>query len=220
MNLIFRPIDVWPGERTARPKPSNFEATWGSTLELLDREVAQLQRRRRATDVVVQLAVPEGAIRQDGKLAAKRRPPEHNGVIVSFESEHGPLRLSCDRFVGRSYRPTLDGWQHNVRAIALGLEALRRVERYGIGTGSEQYTGFQALGSGDTPDAPLSRSEAIELLGIATGMLGARAALQDGRISPNEAWRLAAKHHHPDVGGDPALFRRLTEARDLLAGAA
>lgn len=29
-------------------------------------------------------------------------------------------------------------------------------------------------------------------------------------------WREAAKTHHPDAGGDPVLFRQLTEARDLL----
>lgn len=33
-------------------------------------------------------------------------------------------------------------WQHNVRSIALGLEALRAVDRYGITKRGEQYAGF------------------------------------------------------------------------------
>jgi hypothetical protein len=41
-------------------------------------------------------------------------------------------------------------WQANLRAITLGLEALRRVQRYGIVKEDEQYTGFKALTSGRT----------------------------------------------------------------------
>ena len=32
----------------------------------------------------------------------------------------------------------------------------------------------------------------------------------------DRAYRNAARRLHPDSGGDPAMFRRLTEARDLL----
>lgn len=35
-------------------------------------------------------------------------------------------------------------WQHNVRSIALGLEALRAVDRYGISRRGEQYAGYRA----------------------------------------------------------------------------
>lgn len=53
----------------------------------------------------------------------------------------------------------------------------------------------------------LSRAEAARLLGIST------------TASPAEvvkAFRVLALKHHPDRGGDPALFRRLTDARELL----
>jgi hypothetical protein len=42
----------------------------------------------------------------------------------------------------------MDDWQHNVRAIALGLEALRKVDRYGITRRGEQYAGWKALPAG------------------------------------------------------------------------
>lgn len=32
------------------------------------------------------------------------------------------------------------------------------------------------------------------------------------------AYRDAVKAHHPDVGGDEAMFMRLTQARNLLLG--
>ena len=35
-------------------------------------------------------------------------------------------------------------WQHNLRSIALGLEALRAVDRYGISRRGQQYAGFRA----------------------------------------------------------------------------
>jgi hypothetical protein len=60
--------------------------------------------------------------------------------VVAFNARaiRGAPRLlyACDRF----WR-----WQHNLRAIALGLEALRLVERYGIGDAHQQYAGYRAL---------------------------------------------------------------------------
>ncbi len=51
------------------------------------------------------------------------------------------------------------------------------------------------------------RREALRLLG-----------LQDP-VEPSEvvnAYRHLARQHHPDLGGDPAVFRSLTVARDML----
>ena len=65
--------------------------------------------------------------------------PKSPAVVIAFESKHGPLQYATDAFTH---------WQANVRAVALGLEALRRVERYGITKHGEQYTGWKQLGSG------------------------------------------------------------------------
>ena len=64
-------------------------------------------------------------------------------VVVSFDSCHGPLRYQCDRFT--TTRAGTKAWHANVRAIALGLEALRKVDRYGIAGSGEQYRGWTAL---------------------------------------------------------------------------
>lgn len=228
MNLIYRPIDTWPGQLTAERQHSQFSASWSDTKLLLDREVSFLCGDRRQQwhhPVIIQLAVPESAIRQDGQMRQGAKGPEHPGVIVTIpDATAGSLRFSCDRFID-SYRlelGTRDAWQHNVRAIALGLEALRKVERYGLGRGTEQYVGFQALGSGTpmpaAPESPLTVDQAIALLhehatpGIDWDW--------DDPAAVGVAYRSAAKAHHPDAGGDPALFRRLTEARDLLEASA
>src|SRR6185503_14116675 len=61
-----------------------------------------------------------------------------------------------DQFTHVAYRSqrAQHAWRQNLRAIVLGLESLRRVERYGIANRGEQYTGWQQLPSGaDTRDA-------------------------------------------------------------------
>lgn len=73
--------------------------------------------------------------------------PTHPGVILAIESNKGPLSFPCDKFTT---------WQDNLRAIALALEALRKVDRYGITPNDEQYTGWKQLGSAHVPTDSLS----------------------------------------------------------------
>jgi hypothetical protein len=49
------------------------------------------------------------------------------------------LQFAIDKF---------PSWQDNVRAIALGLHDLRRIERYGIVESDEHLTGFKQLTAG------------------------------------------------------------------------
>jgi hypothetical protein len=182
--LSVRPITTWPGEpRTdAQRVRSPFDSSYSDTLVLLDRELRML----RATVTVVQLAVNEGQLRRDGKLYANTRP-DHPGVILSFDTKQGHFRYTADRFTH---------WQDNLRAIALGLEALRKIERYGIGSGTEQYTGFLQL-----EVQTLTHAEAVAFLDEHGG-----------------TYRNAARKLHPDnpETGDPGLFNRLQDVRRVL----
>lgn len=137
-SMTLRPIEQWPGKPTATRQRSNFSAPWRSTLDLLDRELHYLGKSNRNAPTILQVALREQDFRNDGMPRANARPT-HPGVILSIESKHGPLSYPCDRF---------DLWQDNLRAIALSLEALRKVDRYGVTKNAEQYTGFKALGSG------------------------------------------------------------------------
>lgn len=215
-SISYRPIDAWPGEFTKHRKASPFSSEFRHTIRLLSDEVDHLTDPRFDTLIVVQLAVDEREIRKDGTGLLAHVRTEHPGVIVSFESDHaGPLRFSCDRF-DDGYRGKA-GWRENLRAIALGLEALRKVDRYGIGTGAEQYRGFGALPPA-TPmgAATMTVDEAARLLADATSRTWTvDEVLADPDVA-RSAYRMASKRHHPDAGGDPETFRRLTEARDLL----
>ncbi len=146
-----------------------------------------------------------------------------HGVILSFSSKHGPLRYLCDTYSQRAWaRNGLPPWQSNVRAIALGLEALRTVDRHGIASDGEQYRGFTAL----PPAREAGPAMTVEDAARFVAEHGAPSLLEFGGwmnlASPlysaelDRAYRGAAKRLHPDAGGDAAMFRRLTEAVELL----
>lgn len=182
MNLTFRPIDQWPGEMTQARRWSQFSANYTSTLNLLYRELSNLQ----ATNVVIQLTLSESEVRLDG-LPRGRARPSHPGVILAFDSVHGPLKYATDIF---------HEWQDNLRAIALSLEALRKVDRYGVSKRGEQYTGWLGLPSGS---GNMSRQEAEQFIAEHGG-----------------SYREAVKRLHPDAGGSEEDFKRLQEAREIL----
>jgi len=130
-DITFRPIDVWPGEQTGWRRRAPFGAAWLTTIHLLERELTQLE----ATNVVFQVALYEGQLRIDGKPKASARA-SHPGVVLAFDSKYGPLKYAVDTF---------DSFPDNVRAIALAMEALRKVDRYGVTKRGEQYTGWRAI---------------------------------------------------------------------------
>lgn len=182
--FTIRPLGPWPGERTRVPTSSPWRAGIKQTRETLRRELRHLD----ATGVVLQIDVRERDIRIDGGLRADARP-NSAAIILSFASKHGPLQYAMDRWTS---------WEDNLRSIALTLEALRAVERYGVASSAQQYTGWRAL---PPPADHMTRDEARDLL------------------ERNGGFRAAALAHHPDRGGDAVLFRRITAAKGVLVAA-
>lgn len=201
MKLVTRPLTeaLRTQLKAIRKDHSPFSASYSDTLMLLDREVTHITKR--GVDPILMIDIEERHLRLDGGLRADARPATDN-VALAVETKNGPLIFPCGRFWK---------WQDNVRAIALGMEALRKVERYGITPNAEQYTGFRAIGGGTPmPAAKMTVEEAQRFMRAHAGPDGA-----DARTWL-DMYRLAAKRLHPDVGGDPELFRQLTEARDLV----
>ncbi len=184
-SLTLRPIQQWPGHLTVERKRSTFSAPWRSTLNLLDRELGYLGRIGQAP-AVLQVAMREQDFRLDGMPRANAKS-EHPGVILSIESKHGPLSYPCDQF---------DRWQDNLRAIELALEALRKVDRYGVTRSAEQYTGWKQLPTAPSRDV---EERAAELLAGLADMSAADI------VADPEAARLAHRKAraatHPDRFG-------------------
>lgn len=194
-DLKVDPIGAWPGTLTPERRVSGFSASWSSTLETLRRELWYLA----AKDERLQIAVPASQFRLDGRPRATASA-EHPGVILTLQSRHGALSYPCDTFTR---------WQDNVRAIALALEALRKVDRYGVTKRGEQYRGFLALEATALPGGFATAEDAVTyLLDLAN---------EHGEtVSAERALRRAQRLTHPDRGGDPADFRRVSLAEAKL----
>lgn len=194
MNIRFHPLRQ--GEFPPRTKPRKsalFKVSWNTVLNNLEREIEYLG----AQEVVISAGLYDDDIRIDGWPRANAKP-WHPGVIISFDSKHGPLRYFSDEYNDdyQAYGRRLSGYQANIRAVSLGLAALRAVDRYGITRRGEQYTGWKQLSSGN--GGPTSRAEAETI------------------IAKYGSLRDALFQSHPDQGGSTEAFAEVTAARKLL----
>lgn len=185
LDVTVRPFDGTPPACAYRR--SLFLAPLRKTVVLLARELRELRAKR----VVLELDLSERDIRLDGWPRADARPASP-AVVLSFESKHGPLRYATAEY---------SDWQDNLRAIALSMEALRSVDRYGVSKRGEQYRGWRAIEakSAEPADFISTREQAKAFLDEHGG-----------------SFKAAAAKFHPDKGGDPKLFRAAVRARELV----
>lgn len=208
--LDVRPLSTWPGTllRWDQRRPAPFRAPLRSTLATLTREIDALDARH----PVLEVAIPPDQFRLDGRPRAQAKA-EHPGIVLSLPTTNvGPLRYATDTF---------DEWQDNLRGIALGLEALRKVERYGITRRGEQYAGFKALppGQGAISMGGMTVEEAARVVWELAGeppMIGLNAVITVPSTRITLA-RQAKGNAHPDRnGGRRALWDELEQALQVL----
>lgn len=187
-NLVtFRPLERPVGHGPTRYAP--FKAPWHTTVTDLAREL----RLHGAKNTILEVDLRASDIRVDGLPRADRnaRTP---GIVLSFDATavpgHPQLRYEVCEF---------GDWRDNVRAVALGLNALRAVDRYGVTRRGEQYAGWKQLGTGSGVGAGNS-TRGRKLIDAA-----------DGDV--NEALKRA----HPDHGGEAEDFRDVIAAREAMA---
>lgn len=200
--LVFEPLTDWPYPEQSREQ-SPFSAKWTATRDLLLAEADHLG----AALLVVELDLTREDLRQDGEIRANARLTSGR-VRISMDSRHGAMRYACDRYLPGWGDRGGPAWRHNVRAIALTLQALRAVDRYGAVHSAEQYAGFLAIESTSTGFA--SADDALRWVRQQAGTDEAATAV------PRAAYRAAVKRLHPDTGGDPTDWARLDQARQLL----
>ncbi|GEP38856.1 hypothetical protein NPS01_25190 [Nocardioides psychrotolerans] len=201
MRYVVRPISdrtVFSGKH----RPSQFGSSLRNTQTLLFSEVGHLKGR----DLVLEVDVAERHIRNDGMLRADARPVSP-AVRIAFESAHGPLTYGTDTF---------STWQDNLRAIALALEALRKVDRYGITKRGEQYAGFKALPAGrEMPASHMTRERAVAILACYVNVPPEHLNLEHDSL--RSTWRSARRHAHPDRhAGDQTKWDQVEQAAVVL----
>ena len=211
MSVAYGPIKRWPGKLRERHERvgAPFKSGFSETMRLLERELKMV----RAESAVIQLATTH--FRRDGLPYADAQP-DHHGVIVSFikvvRDKFGqrirvPLSFPADRFTH---------WESNLRAIAIALEDLRRIDRYGVTQNAEQYLGFKALPP-PGPEHPkvLTVDEAAVFVANEGGGAPYQRVLNSADTY-RAAYRRAAAKHHQDAGGDAEQWAKLQAAKSLL----
>lgn len=190
MGIVLRPYDDPPPSGGVY---SPFASTLSTTLQLLARELDMLYAER----IVLQLGYRDRDLRLDG-MARANAVLQHGAVALSFESKWGPLRYETNEFVRRHGG---EAWHQNLRAVALAMEALRKVDRYGVSKRGEQYTGWRQIPQTTDPIQRMTADQA--------------------RVYLEERWggdvKKALYETHPDRGGDETEFRKVQRARELTA---
>lgn len=137
----------WPTgwKRTTSRKSARFFATSASTdglqrwkggrvtiaqaIERLDKQLRMLG----ATSPILSTNVSLG---RRGEPLSSRGEPQDPGAACYFQLKGKPRVLACD---------TWDRVADNIAAIAAHIDAMRRIERYGVGNLEQAFAGYDAL---------------------------------------------------------------------------
>lgn len=211
MSDLYRIVGLparWPGGEqqpmAKRPK-SPFKAGWTDTERILKSEIRQLNGR----DTLLAIDIAPTGLNRHGGISADARI-KNSAVVLELTSGADRLTFPCDAF---------NWWQDNVRAIALALGDLRRVDRYRVNRG-KQYEGFKALGSGSGPGGaaqPLTVEQAAAIISKATKLTFSEWEITASSERAVLACRAAKAATHPDVkGGSDEKFTEVGRAEAAL----
>lgn len=129
-------------------------------------------------------------LRLDGAPRSVRQDPDDPGAAVYFRLSGKDTALACDKW---------DRLADNIVALAKHIEALRGMDRWGVGTAAQAFAGYQQL------PAPVPE-QWWHVLGV---------GIQATAAEIDTAYRAKAKEAHPDKpGGSDAAMARLNAARD------
>ena len=130
------------------------------------------------------------SLRLDGRPRSESEPDDP-GVALYFSFKGKATVLACDRFVRVG---------DNIAAIAGHIDALRRVERYGVGTIEQALAGYKAL-----PADTAANWRAV---------FGFSAESRVTLEALDTAYKRAARERHPDLGGTDLEMAHVNRARD------
>jgi hypothetical protein len=198
-DVRFTSLPTWTRKPAAEGRAAAFKTPYTQTLENLEREIRKLDGR----DVRIEAGFLPHQIRVDGWPRGGAEPA-HAGVVLYFTTgKDEALCFPC---------ATYSKMHHNVHAIALTLECLRSVDRYGVTLAHEQYRGFLAL------PAPADTGLTVEM---AAFVFASFAAVPKDDVLGNTAafkgaYRQTAARLHPDRGGSMKDWQEFQDAAVIL----
>jgi len=177
----------WPAgwERTKIRLGSRFRTTFSVARKGLFAELDRLGAR----NVVLST---NNELKANGDPRHDRRPPEDPGVVVYFTRNGKQQCIPCDRW---------DTVCDNMHAIAMTIDALRGIERWGSGKMIDAaFHGFKAL-----PAATITPLQWWQVLNVSSNAPAEEVTA---------AYRKLAMLNHPDRGGDVQAMTRINTAYD------
>ena len=197
MSRVFEGVTAWPlcwpsgWKRAARRERARFGAhTVYKAIQEVYHQVELLGVARGRVILSTNLA-----LRLDGIPYSGQRAPQDPGAAVYFELRRGaPRVLACDRW---------DRVEHNLWALARHVDAMRAMERWGVGSLEQAFAGFVGL-----PERAGQRAwwQTLGLDGPGGHTLE--------RVQA--AYRARARVLHPDLpGGSTEAMAELNEAREV-----
>lgn len=185
----------WPTgwKRTARPTLSRFgKITVAHGVHEL---LAELERLG-ALEAIISTNVP---VRLDGLPRSGEAAPDDPGVAVYYTLKGERYVLACDAW---------NRVPHNLRAIARHIEALRGIDRWGVGSIEQAFSGYLRLTAGDG-DKP-TRS-CWEVLDLPPPPWPSPSPVTEHEVRMN--YRALARDLHPDApSGSTEAFSELGRA--------
>lgn len=193
---------AWPAgkpvSRSPRRAPFGRKHTVATGIDEIRRNLKLMGARH----VVVTSNLP---LRNDGQPSgsANVREGVSRGVSVYWTVDDQPHVIACDTY-----------WhvEDNLRAIALSLEAMRGIERWGAVQAAQMFQGFQALPPG-TGEVAATQRPWREVLGGDAGWPDGLSP-EDELVIAKARYKAAIKKVHPDAGAgaDPDKAAELNQA--------
>jgi len=189
----------WKRHESYMRKWSQFRGRGGnpiSVFEAIGRLESELAKVWKTTntkdkDALISTNVPLGLRGLPESLGRRDTQPADPGVALYFKVGKADRCLACDRYTDVS---------GNLAAIAAHLEALRAMDRHGVGTIEQAFAGYAALPVGSSDWRNVFEFSATE---AATWPM------------VEERYRYRAGQAHPDrPTGSHDAMARLNEARD------
>ncbi|HTB10966.1 MAG TPA: hypothetical protein VK752_05320 [Bryobacteraceae bacterium] len=202
LEINFRPLSKWTRVPALGYERSQFKMAYNRTLDLLITELVKLDAR----EVLIEAGFPREKIRVDG-WPFQGATPTHPGVVLYFKTAEGAMEFPCGTY-GR--------FEENIHAIALTLENLRAIDRYGVTLGHQQYAGFLAL-----PPAPKEwtveqAAEFISKVEVSGAFAGDPGLMIANADAYRRAYRKAASKLYPHTPDKNDGWHQLSLARAIL----
>ena len=132
-------------------------------------------------------------LRNDGLPRSGQRMPSDPGVCIYFLHDGKQVAMPCD---------TYDTVEGNIAAVAAHIEATRSIERHGVASVSQMFSGFAAL---PAPDNVKPTRPWWVVLGMPKGTYSKEVI--------EAVFRDKAKSAHPDAGGSTDAMTELNNAK-------